>query len=109
MPWTTHGYWTGLREPTEDGPPRLDCGGPHRCLQCAGEAHQLEAEAAAVDTTPAFDEPLQFSVEVTTSDDGTPPVITTRMRGIAFDADTLTRSISTCITAALTGAPGASA
>lgn len=103
MPWTTHGYWTGLREPTEDGPPRLDCGGPHRCLQCATEAHQLEAEAVSVDTTPTFDEPLQFSVEITTST-GTPAVITTRMRGIALDADSLTRGISTCISAAMAGA-----
>jgi len=46
VPWTTHGYWTGLREPTYPGPPRLDCGGPHRCVQCALEAHQLEAEIA---------------------------------------------------------------
>lgn len=46
MPWTTHGYWTGLREPTYPGPPRLDCGGPHRCVQCALEAHRLEAETA---------------------------------------------------------------
>lgn len=100
MPWTTHGYWSGLREPTEDGPPRLDCGGPHRCLQCATEAHRLEAEAAAVDPTRTFDEPLQFSVEVTTTD-GQPPIITTRMRGIALDADALTRGISVCVAAAL--------
>lgn len=53
MPWTTHGYWTGLREPTYPGPARLNCGGPHRCVQCALEAHRLEAEIAMTATEPA--------------------------------------------------------
>jgi hypothetical protein len=100
VPWTSHGYWTGLYEPAEPGPPRLDCGGPHRCMDCAEQAHRLEAEAASVDTTPAFDEPLQFSVEV--SSDGTSAdTIAIRIRGIALNADSLTRSIGTCVTTAL--------
>ena len=103
MPWTTHGYWTGLREPTYPGPPRLDCGGPHRCLDCAPQAQQLEAEAA-LDTTPAFDEPMQFSVEVAAGATGAADVITIRLHGIAVDADSLTRSISTGVAAATAAA-----
>lgn len=104
MPWTTHGYWSGLREPIEPGPPRLDCGGPHRCMRCAVEAHQLEAEAV-LDTTPTFDEPTQFSVEVTAAGDG-PEVVTIRVRGVALDADSLSRSLSATVATALTAARG---
>lgn len=44
MQWTTHGWWIGRGMQTEPGPPRLDCGGPHRCPRCALEAQRAHED-----------------------------------------------------------------
>lgn len=46
MSWSTHGWWIGRGMQPRLARRRLDCGGPHLCIECALEAQRADAETA---------------------------------------------------------------
>lgn len=66
VPYTTHGHWYGLGEPTKPGPRLVArCGGPHMCTECALEAHQQESEPIMAEPTtdrhPRIGDPVLYT------------------------------------------------